>query len=78
MTMTEVPPSRPPAVRAGVARMVRIRSLPGKIRAIAFLSVLAVAAMFTVSWFAVSDARDGLRVIGHDAGPQVVATGDLY
>jgi hypothetical protein len=61
-----------------VTRHVRIRSLPGRIRAIAFLSVLAVAAMFTVSWFAVQDARDGLRVIGHDAGPQVVATGDLY
>jgi hypothetical protein len=61
-----------------VARLVRIRTLPGRIRAIAFLSILAVAAMFTVSWFAVQDARDGLRVIGHDAGPQVVATGDLY
>jgi hypothetical protein len=78
VTMTEVPPSRPPARYTGVARMVRIRSLPGKIRAIAFLSVLAIAAMFTVSWFAVTDARDGLRIIGHDAGPQVVATGDLY
>lgn len=61
-----------------MARLVRIRTLPGRIRGIAFLAVLAVAAMFTVSWFAVADARDGLRVIGHDAGPQVVATGDLY
>lgn len=76
--MTEAPPSRPPTRRADVVRLVGIRSLPGKIRAIAFVSVLAVAAMFTVSWFAVQDARDGLRVIGHDAGPQVVATGDLY
>jgi hypothetical protein len=78
VTITAAPPSRPPARRGGVARVVRIRTLPGRIRAIAFLSVLAVAAMFTVSWFAVQDARDGLRVIGHDAGPQVVATGDLY
>jgi hypothetical protein len=76
--MTEAPPSTPPARRADVARFVRIRSLPGRIRAIAFLSVLAIAAVFTVSWFATADVRDGLRVIGHDAGPQVVATGDLY
>lgn len=76
--MTEAPPSRPPARRPGVARYVRIQSLPGKIRVIAFVAVLAVAVMFIVSWFATEDARDGLRVIGHDAGPQVVATGDLY
>jgi hypothetical protein len=61
-----------------VTHVVRIRTLPGRIRAITFVAVLAVAAMFAVSWFAVQDARDGLRVIGHDAGPQVVATGDLY
>lgn len=80
MTVTEARPSGPPARRTGggVAQVVRIRTLPGRIRAIAFVAVLAVAAMFAVSWFAVQDARDGLRVIGHDAGPQVVATGDLY
>lgn len=81
--MTEARPSEPPARRTGagvtrVMRIVRIRTLPGRIRAIAFVAVLAVAAMFAVSWFAVQDARDGLKVIGHDAGPQVVATGDLY
>jgi hypothetical protein len=61
-----------------VTRFLRIRSLPGRIRAIAFLAVLAVAAVFAVAGLALQDARDGLRVIGHDAGPQVVATGDLY
>lgn len=76
--MTEAPPSRPPARLAGVARVVRIRTLPGRIRGLAFLAVLAVAAVFTVAALAVQDARDGLKVIGHDAGPQVVATGDLY
>ena len=78
MTLTSAPPSRPPAQRSGVARVIRIRTLPGRIRALAFLSILAVAAVFAVSGLAVQDARDGLRVIGHDAGPQVVATGDLY
>jgi hypothetical protein len=78
VTLTSAPPSRPPARHSGVARVIRIRTLPGRIRALAFLSILAVAAVFAVSGLAVQDARDGLRVIGHDAGPQVVATGDLY
>jgi CHASE3 domain sensor protein len=79
VTITAAPPSRPPARRGGAgARVIRIRSLPGRIRAIALLAVLAVAAVFAVAGLAVQDARDGLRVIGHDAGPQVVATGDLY
>jgi hypothetical protein len=52
--------------------------MPGRIRALTVLAVLAVAGMFAVAGLAVQDARDGLRVIGHDAGPQVVATGDLY
>jgi hypothetical protein len=57
---------------------VRTRSLPGRIRTVAFLAVIALAAVFAVAWLGVQNARDGLRVIGHDAGPQVVATGDLY
>jgi len=40
--------------------------------------VLATAAFYVVANIAVGNARDGLRVIGHDAGPQVLATGDLY
>ncbi|WP_309237343.1 hypothetical protein [Actinomadura sp. BRA 177] len=31
-----------------------------------------------VGWAAIANSREGVRVIGHDAGPQVVATGDLY
>jgi hypothetical protein len=76
--MTEAPPSPPPARPDAVARVLRIRTLPGRIRGLAFLAVLAVAAVFAVAALAVQDARDGLKVIGHDAGPQVVATGDLY
>jgi hypothetical protein len=78
VTITAAPPSRPPARRGGVARLVRVRTVPGRIRALALLTVLAVAAVFVVAGLALRDARDGLRVIGHDAGPQVVATGDLY
>lgn len=86
MTITAAPPTPPPARRSsreperrsGVSRIVRLRTVPGRIRAIAFVAVLAVVAVFAVAALAVQDARDGLRVIGHDAGPQVVATGDLY
>jgi hypothetical protein len=76
--MTKTPPSRPPARLAGVARVVRIRTLPGRIRGLTLLAVLAVAAVFTVATLAIQDARDGLQTIGHDAGRQVVSTGDLY
>jgi hypothetical protein len=40
--------------------------------------VLAMAGFYVVASVAVGNARDGFRVIGHDAGPQVLATGDLY
>jgi hypothetical protein len=40
--------------------------------------VLAIAGFYIVANIALGNARDGLRVIGHDAGPQVLANGDLY
>jgi hypothetical protein len=52
--------------------------VPGRIRVAALAAVLAVAALFAVAGSAIGNARDGLRVIGHGAGPTVVATGDLY
>jgi hypothetical protein len=67
-----------PALLTVTTRLVRFRSVPGRIRALAAVVVLAVAGVFAVATLAVQDARDGLRVIGHGAGPQVVATGDLY
>lgn len=45
---------------------------------LATVVVLAAAGFYVVANIAVGNARDGLRVIGHDAGPQVLATGDLY
>jgi hypothetical protein len=57
---------------------VRLRTVPGRIRAFAAVGVVAVAVLFGAAAFAIGDARDGLRIIGHDAGPQVVATADLY
>jgi hypothetical protein len=55
-----------------------VRTVPGRIRAFAVVSVAAIAVLFGVTTFAIGNARDGLRVIGHDAGPQVVTTTNLY
>jgi hypothetical protein len=63
---------------ARLARPLRPRTLPGRIRVLTLAAVLAVAALLAVAGSAVGAARDGLQVIGHGAGPQVVATGDLY
>jgi hypothetical protein len=70
------PPERPRPV-AGLGRF-GLRTTPGRIRALTAVVVLAMAGFYVVANIAVGNARDGLRVIGHDAGPQVLATGDLY
>ncbi|MBG0817528.1 hypothetical protein HS045_25675 [Planomonospora sp. ID82291] len=54
------------------------RSVPGRIRLITAVSVLALAVLFGTLFAAARSVRDGLDVIGHDAGPQVVASADLY
>lgn len=59
-------------------RRLGLQTTPGRIRALAAVAVLAIARFYVVANIAVGNARDGLRVIGHDAGPQVLATGDLY
>ena len=76
------PPAQPqtPAARRLVPGLGRLglRTTPGRVRALAAVVVLAMAGFYVVANIAVGNARDGLRVIGHDAGPQVLATGDLY
>ena len=64
--------------RAGRFGRLGLQTTPGRIRALAAVAVLAIGGFFIVANIAVGNARDGLRVIGHDAGPQVLATGDLY
>ncbi|MGH3491181.1 MAG: hypothetical protein ACRDP8_25095 [Actinopolymorphaceae bacterium] len=56
----------------------RARTTPGRVRILTLLVVLALGALATFGSLAVTNAREGVRVIGHGAGPQVVATGDLY
>ena len=59
-------------------RRLGLQTTPGRIRALAAVAVLAIAGLYIVANIATGNARDGLRVIGHDAGPRVLATGDLY
>jgi hypothetical protein len=66
------------AISTRTARLTGIKTMPGRIRALAAVTTIAVLGVLVVTVVAVGNARDGLRVIGHDAGPQVVATGDLY
>ncbi|MBA9002402.1 hypothetical protein [Thermomonospora cellulosilytica] len=70
-------PARPGTVRR-LARRIHLRTVPARIRAMALVSVVAVGALFGAAAWAIGNARDGLETIGHDAGPQVVATGDLF
>ncbi|MFI0354556.1 hypothetical protein [Actinomadura sp. 9N407] len=70
----------PPATGA-VARFARggwLRTVPGRIRLYAALGLAAVAVLLAVLTATIGNARDAVRTIGHDAGPQVVATGALY
>ncbi|SFN08917.1 MULTISPECIES: hypothetical protein [Actinomadura] len=68
---------RPEAPPAGVARLLP-RTVAARVRTLTALSLVLLVVLLGVAWAAVSNAREGVRVIGHDAGPQVVATGDLY
>ncbi|HEX2313342.1 MAG TPA: hypothetical protein VHJ17_06395, partial [Thermomonospora sp.] len=57
---------------------VHVRTVPARVRALTLAAVLAVGVLFGVADWAIGNARDGVDVIGHDAGPQVVATSDLF
>jgi hypothetical protein len=57
---------------------VRMQSVPGRIRIITAVTVAALILLFATLMITTASARQGLRLVGHDAGPQVVATADLY
>ncbi|MER6944991.1 hypothetical protein ABT294_13290 [Nonomuraea sp. NPDC000554] len=54
------------------------RNVPGRIRVVSGVTVAALALFFAALAVGSGTARDGLQVIGRDAGPQVVATTGLY
>ncbi|MFI0448171.1 hypothetical protein [Actinomadura sp. 6N118] len=77
----------PPDLRrpAGIAARLEtflsaqwLGTIPGQIRAYAAVALAGVAVLLAVLSVAIGNARDGVQTIGHDAGPQVVATGSLY
>ncbi|RRR96824.1 hypothetical protein [Glycomyces terrestris] len=58
--------------------LVHPTASPPRLLVRAVAAVLALAAMLTALAVAAAAANDALDVIGHEAGPQVVATTDLY
>ncbi|GIH25158.1 hypothetical protein Aph01nite_34680 [Acrocarpospora phusangensis] len=76
--MAVVVPATGPAPAPSPPRAPRLRTVPGRIRAGAGAAVLAVGLLSALMGVALGHAGDGLRAIGHTAGPQVVATADLY
>ncbi|MFD0899092.1 hypothetical protein [Actinomadura sediminis] len=71
------PPGPPGPSRPGRARRT-LSTIPGRIRVQLALVLLAQAGLLAVLAVAVDDARDSVRMIGHEEGPEVVATGTLY
>lgn len=55
-----------------------LKTIPGRIRGGTALAVATIALLALALSLGIQDARQGVQTIGHDAGPQVVATGNLY
>ncbi|WP_395105221.1 hypothetical protein [Actinomadura sp. SCN-SB] len=84
------PPSPPAPVPVGgaparsggrLATFVRgrwLKTVPGRIRLYAAAALAATALLLLALTMTIGMARDGVQTIGHDAGPQVVATGELF
>lgn len=82
---TSGPPGLPadpaPRRRGRLATFVRgrwLRTIPGRIGTHVVLCLAALVALLAVLTAAMGNARDSVQTIGHDAGPQVVATSALY
>lgn len=55
-----------------------LRTTPARVWLLTVVAVLAVAGLFASASITLNQARDGLSVLGHDAGPQAMATTELY
>ncbi|WP_428981534.1 hypothetical protein [Nonomuraea composti] len=77
MTMVRPAPGNAPVPVTAAPAPVR-RSVPGRIRVISGITAASLALLFAALAAGTISAREGLRVIGRDAGPQVVATAGLY
>ncbi|MFE3449081.1 hypothetical protein ACFXJ8_09115 [Nonomuraea sp. NPDC059194] len=54
------------------------RTVPGRTKVISAVTVVSLTLLFSTLAYGAAAAREGLRVIGLDAGPQVVATAGLH
>jgi hypothetical protein len=78
------PPTGPAAVSAPRASRLRISAdprtwtTPVQLRAFTAAALSVTIVLGIVLAVSTGDVRDGLRRIGHQMGPQVVATSDLY
>ncbi|MFI7445055.1 hypothetical protein [Nonomuraea indica] len=59
-------------------RVRREQSVSGRVRTLAGLSLLTLALLLAAILAGAAGTGSGLRTIGHDAGPQVLATTGLY
>ncbi|WP_433412151.1 hypothetical protein ACQP1V_24725 [Microtetraspora malaysiensis] len=66
MTVTATPPVQ------------RRKSVSGRVRTLAGLSLLMLAALLAAILAGAASTGSSLRTIGHVAGPQVLATANLY
>jgi hypothetical protein len=55
-----------------------MRTTPTRVWALTLLCVLTVAGLFGSATVTLNQAREGLTVLGRDAGPQAMATTELY
>lgn len=70
-------PAQAPA-RTPAARRPRGWSTPARIRSLAFVAMVLAVVSGLVAMVGTAELRHGFREIGHRAGPQAVATSDLY
>lgn len=55
-----------------------MRTTPARVWALSLLCVLTIGGLFGSATFTLNQASDGLHVLGRDAGPQAMATTELY
>jgi hypothetical protein len=61
-----------------IFRLFRFRTVPGRIRTLAAVVLLTMVTLVVIAGTAMRDAREAVQAIGHDEGPTVVATSDVY
>src|SRR5215472_17287857 len=70
---------QPPRRRApAVAHSLRVRTIPGRIRALAAAAIVVGLALGVITAVIFGSLASGVQLIGHQAAPEVDATTSLY